>query len=218
MQAAHYFYREGSFFQNGYTLWMYRYGEMLGFVFGGLCFVAFLLSFVRSKWWRWRRGAIACGMVMVIGAGLLTNSVLKAYWGRPRPKQLEAFGGRHAFRPFYLPQGPQKEDPQKSFPSGHVAQGFSYLSLCFVGRRYRSRGLFWSGVALSLAMGGGLMFVRVAQGGHFLSDVLFSLILMWTTAWGVDRFLFTSEGWVGHRLLGPMPHGTSPAQPRPSEA
>ena len=121
------------------------------------------------------------GLTLVVGAGLITNSVLKEYWGRPRPKQVVEFGGKLDYRPFWQPNLEATREPQKSFPSGHVAMGFFYLSLIIVGRHYKNRLLFGLGLFLTLFWGIGLMIARVAQGGHFLSDVIVSPIIMWLT-------------------------------------
>lgn len=189
---------EQGFSSHPYFQFLFRYGEQFGFAVGGVFLLLFLGSFLKPKWKKWRRGSFAVILTLVIGAGLITNTLLKGYWGRPRPKQIEAFGGRHAFRPFWHPDLHTKYDPQKSFPSGHVAMGFYFLSLSLVGRRTKSRTLFLLGLILSFGLGGNLMVARVFQGGHFLSDVLFSPILMWFVALGVDAFTW---GEWGERFL-----------------
>ena len=130
-------------------------------------------------------------LTLVIGAGLVTNLGFKEYWGRPRPKQVIEFGGKHEYRPFWIPDFHTRHDPQRSFPSGHVAMGFYFLSMVLVGKRYHSPLLKNMGLFLVIFLGGGLMIARVVQGGHFFSDVIVSPILMWYVAKGVDWWLYS---------------------------
>lgn len=198
---------DSGFYNNGFFQFLFRYGELFGLATGAGALTLFLLSFCHARFQKWRRPTFAIVCTLVIGAGLLTNALLKGYWGRPRPKQIENFGGKHDYRPFWQPNFHSARDPQKSFPSGHVAMGFYFLSVALVGRRLKMRSLFWTGLFLSLFLGGGLMITRVVQGGHFLSDVVVSPILMWLVALGLDLFTW-GEG--GRRLLFPKRSDTSP--------
>ena len=103
---------------------------------------------------------------LVLGPGLLVNLVLKDNSvGRARPKQVVEFGGEHQFTsPFEYSGACQRNC---SFSSGHASIGFVFLSLLWVAGRRR---YFVGGVVL----GGLLGLMRMAQGGHFLSDVIFS--------------------------------------------
>jgi len=168
---------------------LYKYGEIFGFVIGAASLFLLFLSYQREKIKPYRKALIAFVLTLVLGAGLITNVLFKGYWGRPRPKQLTEFGGNYEYRPFYKPNFCPHES-QKSFPSGHAAMGFCYLSFCFSFRRLGKKGLYYTAVLLTLVSGCGLMIARVAQGGHFFSDVTFSLALMWTLALLLDKILF----------------------------
>lgn len=191
---------KGHFVDNAFTRFMYRYGEEAGFFIGCLSCVIFLLSFFLKSCKRWRKGALSLILTLVLGAGILVNGLLKEYWGRPRPKQVEQFGGPHAFRPFYRPNFFNQPEPMKSFPSGHATMGFYYCSLFLAGRRYHHKALTRIGLVLTIGMGGGLSLTRVAQGGHFFSDVLCAGCFMWITALFVDWMLFESH-WVANVSL-----------------
>ena len=91
---------------------------------------------------------------------------------------------RQASLPSFLEARLSERSPQKSFPSGHVAMGFYYLSLLLLAKR---AWLFYSALFLILFWGVGLMVTRVVQGGHFVSDVLASFVLMWLIACVADR-------------------------------
>lgn len=183
LALARAFFQEGTFFNNGFITFLYKYGEWAGFVCGGVACGLFLLSK------KWRKPSLVLILTLVLGAGVIINFALKDHWGRPRPKQVIEFGGKHEFRPFYIPNFQPKE-PQKSFPSGHVAIGVYYLALCIVAHRLRHRFLFWLGVLLTLFWGGGLFFARIAGGGHFFSDALFSILIMWEVAIAIDWLVF----------------------------
>jgi lipid A 4'-phosphatase len=201
---------QSGFYDNLFFHYLFKYGELFGLATGGVVACAFLLTYFIPKWKQWRRGLLLMILTLVIGAGLITNVCLKGYWGRPRPKQVIEFGGHHSYRPFWSPNFHTKEDPQKSFPSGHVAMGFYFLSLCLVGKRYHSKPLFAAGLFFTFFLGGGLMVARVAQGGHFLSDVIASPFIMWFVARALERRLFTSGG-SGQMALCAKQHGTSQA-------
>ena len=110
---------------------------------------------------------------MALGPGLLANTVFKDHWGRARPAQIEAFGGSHHFTPAPLPAAQCARNC--SFVSGHAALGFSLVAFAFLlppGRR-RHRG-----IAAALGFGALVGLVRIAQGGHFLSDVVYAGLLV----------------------------------------
>lgn len=211
------FYTPGEgFFNNVFFIGMFKYGELFGLASGVVACLLFSLSYLKPKWKKYRRGSLAMVLTLVIGAGLLTNVVLKGHWGRPRPKQVIEFGGKHPYRPFWRPNFHTRHDPQKSFPSGHAAMGFYFLSLCLVGRRHRNTLLFRAGLFLTFFLGGGLMITRVVQGGHFFSDVIVSPILMWYVARLIDKLLFTSEA-SEKQVLCSKPSDISPTPDEPLE-
>ena len=72
---------------------------------------------------------------MVVGAGFIVHTALKDHWGRPRPKQIIAFGGEQTFRPFYSPNFFHQPEPSKSFPCGHCTMGFYFFAVAFALRR-----------------------------------------------------------------------------------
>lgn len=201
LAVSSYFYEGGQFSTHPYFSFLFKSGEMFGFFFGAVVLFFYLLSWVSKKHRRFREGALLIGLTLLIGAGIITNSLLKEYWGRPRPKQIVEFGGKLDYRPFWKPNFEAEREPQKSFPSGHVAMGFFYLSLIVVGRHYKNRMLIYSGALLTLFWGVGLMIARVAQGGHFVSDVLISPIIMWLTILLVAKFTLAEER--AEKVMGP---------------
>lgn len=144
-----------------------------------------VVGFLRKDLKTWRRYGIFMVLGIAIGPGLLVNVVFKDHWGRPRPKALVEFGGTEHYVPPLKFNG---SGEGRSFPCGHASAGFSLVSLWFI-RRDMGSGqdannfplsrLFLkippiSFLLLALAWGGILGWVRMKQGGHFLSDVLWS--------------------------------------------
>lgn len=120
------------------------------------------------------------------GPVLLVDAVMKKSWDRPRPKQVELFGGPYAYEP---PLSPAFIcDECESFVSGHAAVGFYLFSIALLLRKKR-----WYAGTLILA--GTIGFARIIQGGHFLSDVVFSGFIVWFSCWFL-YCLFTRQGWL----------------------
>jgi membrane-associated PAP2 superfamily phosphatase len=85
------------------------------------------------------------------------------------------FGGSQPYQPWWQPGD---IGGGRSFPSGHAAMGYVLvLGTCIVPRRCSAwlRGLVLGG---ALTYGSLVGAARIIQGGHFLSDVLWSGSLM----------------------------------------
>ena len=111
---------------------------------------------------------------LAIGPGLTVNLALKDYWGRPRPHEITYFNGA---APYVKPWRITKYcDKNCSFVSGE-ASGAAWFSIFafLVSRRYVKKILAATGVFFLL-----VSFLRLAAGGHFISDILIgaSLILL----------------------------------------
>ena len=125
--------------------------------------------------WRLDRKALVFLVVsMAVAPGLLANSLLKDHWGRARPVQVEAFGGPHHFTPAPLPAA--ECDGNCSFVSGHAALGFSLVGFALLLPAGRPRR---GAIAASIGFGALVGLGRIAQGAHFLSDVVFAGLLVY---------------------------------------
>lgn len=120
----------------------------------------------------WRKMLAYLLVTLLVGPGLIVNSVLKDHWGRPRPVHLAQFGGTADFAP---PLVPDKQCASNcAFVSGHAAVAFYPIAGFWLTRRRR-----WlvGGIASGLFVG----YLRMAMGAHFLSDVLFAGIIVHLT-------------------------------------
>ena len=167
--------------------WLYDYGQYpaIGLAVGA--FGVFVGSHWRSVWRSHRRRCLFVVLAVALGPGLAVNGVLKPLWGRPRPRHVMQFGGDKAYRAWYQPAG-LSAAADKSFPSGHAAMGF-VLAAGVVLLPRRSAGLRWAWMAGALSYGGLMGLARIVQGGHFLSDVLWSAGVVILVTWGLSALL-----------------------------
>ncbi|GAB4516242.1 MAG: phosphatase PAP2 family protein [Roseibium sp.] len=120
---------------------------------------------------------------LILGPGILVNSILKDNWGRPRPRSVEEFGGDLPFQPVW--KMTDHCDSNCSFVSGEASAAMWLVATVFlVPDAWRRPAL-----AFLLPLGLVLSVNRVAFGGHFLSDTLIS--------WGLTLLLII----VVHHLL-----------------
>lgn len=190
MTLTRHVYESTHFSSDAVFDFIYDYGRlpavMLFLAALGLLVASYCMSSLR----KWRPAALALTVVMILGPGLVVNALLKDHWGRPRPKQTIEFGGKQLFRPYYKPNFTKQPEPSKSFPCGHCSMGFYFFALALVGKRYGIRSVFYGGMILAFTVGGALSVARIMQGGHYLSDILMSALIMWITALCVDWFIF----------------------------
>jgi membrane-associated PAP2 superfamily phosphatase len=108
---------------------------------------------------------------MAVGPIFVVNLGLKDHAHRPRPVQTKDFGGRFEFRPWYRFDG---ECPNNcSFVSGEASSSFWMVAPANLAppplRALALAGALVFGVAASL--------LRMAFGGHYLSDVLLAALI-----------------------------------------
>jgi membrane-associated PAP2 superfamily phosphatase len=172
--------------------WIYRWAPYPAWIVAILGIICLVFSRYRPVSPRLTHAAAVLTITMVLGSGILTNALLKSYWGRPRPIQVEEYGGGIPYRAFYEPNFAQTlcgKDRCRSFPSGHASTGFLFFALVPIGWRFRNRTLVVSGFLVGGLLGGVLSLARIAEGGHFFSDCVTSALLMWLVALWVDRMV-----------------------------
>ncbi|WP_409559889.1 phosphatase PAP2 family protein [Hyphomicrobium sp. MC8b] len=138
------------------------------------------LSLSASQW-------LYLAVCLLIGPLTIANLGFKDHWGRPRPNHVMEFGGSKIYAP---PLKPSDQCIRNcSFFSGEAS---SIYIICFAAAfLFPADAAFWtlSGVVLGTLAG----FVRMAEGGHFLSDVAFAGVFMALTASAI-HMLFAVVG------------------------
>jgi lipid A 4'-phosphatase len=120
---------------------------------------------------------------LAAGAGLVANLVLKDHWGRARPAQIVEFGGTKAFSPPLLIADQCQRNC--SFVSGEASSTFVTFYAGAVLVPQWSAALVVVGTLAGLATG----LIRMSQGAHFLSDVIFAGVFMALTVLLVRRLM-----------------------------
>ena len=116
----------------------------------------------------------------------LVDFTLKEHWGRARPYQTTEFSGSSQFSKAFVISDQCQSNC--SFISGEAANAFAYLAFIFLATRRRK---LVATCVLTMACLVGLM--RMAQGGHFLSDVVLSAWLDYLVIWILyQRMIYTS--------------------------
>ena len=136
------------------------------------------------------RLALYLALSLAVGPGLIVNQLFKENWGRARPSQVTQFGGEKRFSPAFVIAG---QCPRNcSFVSGDASIGFATLALALLAARRRSLA-----VAAALGAGAALGAMRIAQGGHFLSDVVFAGVFTTLPVLLLHRFLIAAPPDLG---------------------
>ena len=136
---------------------------------------------------RWRRRLQALGLTMLLAVGLVVNGGLKEHWGRARPSAVLAVDAPAHFEPALRPSEQCRRNC--SFVSGHAATGFALMSLGMFGAPATRRRWWCIGMLAGIVVGLG----RMAQGGHFLSDIGFAGVVVWACHAAIR------QAWLRHR-------------------
>lgn len=159
-------------------------------VLAWLTALAALAVALAGHWWGrlapWRRPAWFALLALLLGPGLLVNAVLKDHWGRARPAQTVEFGGQAQFTPAWVVS--DQCDRNCSFVCGDASVGFGLVALAFIARRPRP----W--LLAGIAAGAALGLMRMAQGGHYLSDVVFAFYAVWFSSWALSELMRRTGG------------------------
>ena len=124
-------------------------------------------------------------VALAVGPGLVVNAGFKNNWGRARPRDVTEFAGEKTFTPAL--QLTDQCDRNCSFVAGHPSVVFWLAALGFaVAAGERRKRILLGAAALGLVAGLG----RIVQGGHFLSDVVFSGLAVFAVIWLLATHVF----------------------------
>lgn len=154
---------------------IYDLSPIPAFIIFGVSTIVVLGSIWKKIWRRGIRTALCWMLVMALGPGLVVNAVFKDWYGRPRPKHVEEYGGKMEFCPVWVIGVPGKA---KSFPCGHASIGFYFMTgyFCYW-RRNRRAARIW--LAVGLIAGTIIGMARMANGAHWFSDVVWAGVFMY---------------------------------------
>lgn len=141
-------------------------------VIGGLRTILERRGLVGLAQMRWLYLAAA----LAVGPGVVANVVLKDNWGRARPRQVVEFGGAQQFTPPLVPANECRRNC--AFVSGEASSIYiPFFAAALLLPQVRVA-LIVAGAGLGTIAG----VIRIAQGAHFLSDILFAGVFMALTA------------------------------------
>jgi membrane-associated PAP2 superfamily phosphatase len=171
------------------------------------------------------RAIIFLLVTLALSAGILTNLTFKSYWGRPRPVVVTQFNGDLPFVPWWDPRGGCSRNC--SFFSGEGATAFwTFAPAALTPPAWRPLAY----VAATL-FGVATSALRMAFGGHFLTDVAAAGLVTFLVIWLAYRYIYrwpstrlsdesidaalSRLAWPGYRLgqrwrgrdVGPPPSG-----------
>ncbi len=110
---------------------------------------------------------------LIISILVVVNLLLKGLWGRARPNDIFELGGNGIYTPWYKISDSCLTNC--SFVSGDASVGFSILVLFFITKKITY-------LYLAVILGSLLGMIRIAEGGHFLSDIVFSFFIITTSS------------------------------------
>jgi membrane-associated PAP2 superfamily phosphatase len=156
---------------------LYDYGVLPAFILAGAGLAVLLAGFILRRAARYRSQALFLVLLLAVGPGLVVNVILKDNHGRPRPREIIEFGGKHHFTQIWE-RG--ETGRNSSFPSGHASAGFYLVAPWFLLRR-RHRPAAAGCLLAGLSYGSLVGAARIMQGGHFLTDVVWAGGLVYLT-------------------------------------
>jgi len=184
----------GMFFDDSFHLseqwWTTLMHESMGY-FLGFCMLCVVVLYLCNKVCNLSlcgvdgKKVIYLFVVLMLGAGMIVNGMLKDTMGRARPRDVTEFGGSKLYTPpFVLSYECNKNC---SFSSGEAAGGFFTIALAFALSRRR-----WAFVS-AVCFGVFVSFCRVASGAHFFSDTVVSFFVMLIVADVLYYYLIATE-------------------------
>jgi len=168
------FYNNG-FVDNLFVKFIYKLIPILTVISS----IFIIFGLFKPKFGITRYGYIFLLVTLITAPGIAVNG-LKDTVGRARPIQTKEFGGEKNFtKPLVISNECNKNC---SFVCGHAGVGFWLISFGFL---FANRQIFYYAISFGFLVG----FVRIAQGGHYFSDVLFSFLVVYIFVYLIYYFM-----------------------------
>jgi lipid A 4'-phosphatase len=142
------------------------------------------------------RAALFLIATLALGPGVLTNLILKDHWHRPRPIDVQQFGGDYHFKPWWDPRG---DCPNNcSFIAGEPSGAFWTLASAALAPPELRVAAYGAALLFGTSVGA----LRIAAGAHFFSDVVFAGVFMYLLIWLAHGLIYRwaatriSEDWI----------------------
>ena len=160
----------------------------IAFYFGCIALALVGVFLTRSKTRNWLslpfRQWVFMAACLAAGPGLVANLIFKDHWGRVRPGHTIEFGGTQSFTPALAIGGECQR--HCSFVSGEASSLFiPFFAAAAIFPQYWVA-LAATGTVLGLAAG----LLRLSQGAHFLSDIVFAGVFMGLTVTSIWHLMF----------------------------
>jgi len=176
---ARWFYVDGTGFVGRYDEFLeqvlHNRVRQLAIALVVLIFLAWGASFYWRAWRTWRRPLGYVILATTMSAAVIP--ALKALTGVHCPWSLSEFGGMETYTSL-LSVRAETLHPGRCWPGGHAATGFSLLAFYFALRDQRPD-LARLALLGSVLLGSILSLGRMAQGAHFISHNLWTLLIDW---------------------------------------
>jgi lipid A 4'-phosphatase len=177
--TAQYFHTTGRHFIGTNTLGFEIIRQMFNAFFYTVCVVTVLGVYLSHSRWMWSgldaRKWMFLAVCILAGPLAVTNLGFKDHWGRARPRDVVEFGGRHTYTAALLPA--HECERNCSFVSGEASSIFSVGFAAMILFPVQAPFIMVTGILLGCLAG----LVRMIQGAHFLSDVVFAGVFMGIT-------------------------------------
>jgi len=187
--SRHFFNESYRVFPVQYSLVARHLRDIFSYIVALLVAPAFIALALKLIWPRRRmliasRAAVFLIATLALAPGLMANTILKDYWHRPRPAEIQEFHGPEKFMPWWDPRG--SCDKNCSFVAGEGAGGYWTLAPAALAP------LAWRPIAYGAALlfGAAAGTLRLSGGAHFFSDVVFSGVFTFLIVWIVHGLIY----------------------------
>ncbi len=167
---------------SSFVTFVYDYGPKVAVLSAFWAVFRLILSYVVPNQFSHRAKSYFVIVSILLVPVFLTHVVLKDVWKRPRPRDTIEFNGNHDF--LRILKISDHDFLGRSFPSGHAAAGFCLVFGYFL---FKRKSGFLARITLSgaLLLGCLLSYARIASGGHYFSDILWSFGLCWFSVYAL---------------------------------